>query len=185
MLITQEAAADYIGITISNLRTNKKTKNLIKDGKFDMTAYQAELSRIQEKDDFCFDILNLCDFVIEQVGTTAFYNNFKGKEKTNIRESIRICSISFNLATVVENRLGEEWRALYEKGEEKRAYIPFSEREPLTRSFLIEEYWSKKKSPAEIAKKLKVPKSWIWSEISRHGLQKIKNVIKKMKYRQS
>jgi len=58
------------------------------------------------------------------------------------------------------------------ESETPAAYIPLDQREPLSASFVMKEYWAKQKTTHEIAKELNVPESWIATEIKRLRLGK-------------
>ena len=59
-----------------------------------------------------------------------------------------------------------------QESETPAAYIPLDQREPLSASFVMKEYWSKQKTTHEIAEDLNVPECWVMKEIKRLGLGK-------------
>ena len=60
----------------------------------------------------------------------------------------------------------------------QKSYIPYEDREPLTDSFVMQEYWAKQKTTSEIAEDLNVPEYWVQKEIKRLGLGKKERGIK-------
>ena len=60
----------------------------------------------------------------------------------------------------------------------QKSYIPYEDREPLTDSFVMQEYWAKQKTTSEIAEDINVPEYWVQKEIKRLGLGKKERGIK-------
>lgn len=180
MLVPYEIAAEHLEVTIETLRSGKN-KEFCKNGKFNMSAYQAKLKEREEREDYCFDALNFSDFIIEKIGKNKFFKSFPSKDNVNMRDAVAKSQISLRLATAVNDIFGQEFRALYENEDydEVASHVPFKEREALTMSFVISEYWHNRKTTAQIAESLNVPESWINSEIRRLGLGKSKNGIKR------
>ncbi|MEN4053750.1 helix-turn-helix transcriptional regulator [Sulfurimonas sp. NWX79] len=59
-----------------------------------------------------------------------------------------------------------------DEAQTQSSYIPYQDREPLTASFIMKEYWCRQKTTYEIAKELNVPNHWVLKEIKRLGLGK-------------
>ena len=65
------------------------------------------------------------------------------------------------------------------ESETQSAYIPLDQREPMSDSFVMKEYWAKQKTTQEIAKELNVSEYWVTKEIKRLGLGKNERGIRR------
>lgn len=176
MQISLESAACYFDVTIDALYTKKYSK-YISSKMFDMDTY---LEEGQDTKDDRFDAMNFADFVMEQIGEEMFYKLLPKKYRHKVKKELGRVKLTPVSVEVIEETFLEDWREVYDRDvemEDDVEYVPHEEREPLTFSFVIQEYWHKRKTHEEIARDLNVPKSWVSKEIRRLGAGKKKNGI--------
>jgi len=185
MLIPMQDAADYLDTALDNLYISGKYKPfIVKQGdhyRFDMKSYSEHAAKLQGEEDFCIDMVNFAEFVIEIIGEDGFWKQIPTMKRQEVKRGFEKSRFAPSIAEMIEGLFAEAWRERYENYEEvdeKPEYVPFEEREPLTRWYLMGVYWQQKKTTEEIAKELNVPKGWVYSEIRRLDLQKKTNGIK-------
>jgi len=195
MLISIEAAAIHLEVNNKEYITNSNFKyhNFIvyhknRDKMFNIAAYNKAMAKKQEERDFCIDMVNFAKFVINMINKEEFYKKIPTKKRVLVKNGFKVSRFSLSIAGLIKETFSE-WLEDYknyeeleadetQKDQEQTNYIPFDQREPLTKQYLLDNYWARKKSAPEIAKELNVPEGWVRNEIKRLGMQKKQNGIK-------
>lgn len=139
-----------------------------------------DLTKEEEKH-YCIDMVNFAEFVIEMIGEDNFFAKIPTLKRQYVKKGFENFKFILSIAELIDDTFSEAWRESYdnyEEVDEKPDYVPFEEREPLTRKFLMTHYWHLKKTTEEIASELNVPDGWVNKEIRRLSMQKKKNGIK-------
>lgn len=191
MLMTLNAAADYIGVSYNNLYVSKAYNAFIvtHDGvnKFDIDAYSRSAAKAYELEHFCIDRVNFAEFVIEMIGVESFYASVPQKHRQEIKRGLEKNRFSAMYAQVIDELFSKEWDESYNNWDEqdscdlrrKAQYIPFDKREPLTQRYILSNYWHQRKTIEQMAEELNVPTQWVYKEIRRLGMGKNINGIKR------
>lgn len=102
--------------------------------------------------------------------------------RSNPKYSKYVSNGMFDMDTYISDQ--EQTQEIYledyieEENQQSISYIPIEEREPLTASFIMQEYWARQRTTLQIAKELNVPDSWVQKEVKRLGLGKKERGIK-------
>ncbi len=182
MLVSLEMAATQFETNERYLYSDPKYNKYITKTKrgsirFDIDAFEENEYSKQEEINFCIDMTNFAEFLIDTLGKDVFYSKFPSQQRQEVKRGLERNKLSLLRAELVETTF-QEWYESYLNYEEvKSEYIPLEKRKPLTASFIIHNYWSSQKTTLEIAEYLNVPESWVIGEIRRLGLQKRANGI--------
>ena len=184
MLISVAAAAEYLDTNLNILYSNPKFMPYIRNevkrdnmSMFDIDSFE-KLSLEKEDDlNFCIDMVNFAEFVIEIIGEKEFYKKIPTLKRQSIKEGFLRSRFSLTRAKHIRKTFDEWYESYLSYEEAETEYIPFEQREPLAASFIMHNYWSSQKTTLEIAEELNVPQGWVISEIKRLGLQKRANGI--------
>lgn len=182
MLVSLEMAATQFEINERYLYSDPKynkyiTKTNRGSIRFDIDAFEENEYSKQEEINFCIDMTNFAEFLIDTLGKDVFYSKFPSQQRQEIKRGLERNKLSLFRAELVENTF-QEWYEKYINYENfETEFIPVDKREPLTASFVMSRYWASQKTTLEIAQELNVPRNWVVSEIRRLGLQKRANGI--------
>lgn len=186
MLITVEVAADVFGISLKNLYADPKFIPFIKNKEkrenvsmFDIDGFNELQNKKNKETNFCIDMVNFAEFVINIIGENVFFERIPSKKRQGIKRDFEKSKFSLSNAELIKVTF-DQWYKSYEDYEitnEKPSYILLENRIPLSEDYVITNYWSRQKTSLEIAQELNVPEGWVLSEIKRLGLQKTKNGI--------
>lgn len=185
MLIPISDAAIYLECSKSTIFLNKKYKDKIikKDDECyieekDLRYFRAEQDKENNQR---YEMTMFMDYLIFKIGK-SFYDVFSYEQRVNIIKSIKSMGrLSLAQSELVKEKYWDKYKDQYNQYmKDKEAYIPHKQREPLTKEYVVSNYWNKKKTFIQIGEELNVPKSWVYSEVKRLELLKTKNnIIKK------
>ena len=185
MKISLDLAAEYLNTSVHSIYSNpQKFKKFVKNGKFDMDAWEKQQEQKQREEDKKYDSLNFADFLMEQLGEESFYKTFHSKHRQKLRDGIKNCKISLRIAELIDTTFShyrdnyENYNNIIVTKAEPTHYVPVEKRKKLTKKFFMVEYWHGQKTMAIIAKELNVPESWVYAECKRVGATKGDNNIK-------
>lgn len=184
MLISIEAAASYFETTVKSMSCNPKYMPFIKTkikrdnvSMFDIDAFNKSQENKKKDQEFCIDMVNFAEFVIDIIGKDDFFNEIPTLKRQRVKEGFANSKFTLKTAELIKNTF-EEWYSSYLNYEEvENEYIPLEYRVPLTTNYIMTNYWSRQKTTLEIAEELNVPQGWVIGEIRRLGLQKKANGI--------
>jgi len=159
-----------------------------RDRKFNITAYNEAENKKQKEIDFCIDMVNFSEFVISMLDEEEFYSKIPRKRRKDVKRGFTSSKFPLPIAEMIHETFSE-WLEDYEnyeelgdaetqKDQEQSQYVPFKQREPLTKKYLLDNYWSRGKTAPHISKELNVPEQWVRDEIKRLGMQKKENGIR-------
>lgn len=186
MLISVEAVATSFEISLNTLYSDPKFIPFIKNNEkrenvsmFDIDGFNELMNKKENELNFCIDMVNFAEFIIDIIGETEFYEKIPSKNRQCIKRGFGKSKFSLSNAEMIKQTFNEYYNSYenYEPIENEAPYIPFEDRVPLTQDFIMTNYWARQKTSLEIAQELNVPEGWILSEIKRLGLQKNKNGI--------
>ncbi|MDS1370682.1 hypothetical protein RJ999_06160 [Aliarcobacter butzleri] len=182
MLISLEMASSYLDTTKDDLYANSKYRKFIikqsKNSKFDIDAYYKSIENKQKELDFRIDMVNFAEFVLKKIGENKFLTAIPTLKRQGIKKGFENSKFSLNEALLI-NQTFKNYLKAYELDNEEnnKAFIPLEKRKPLTTDFIINRYWTNKRTTLEIAQELNVPESWVQKEIKRLKLGKKENGI--------
>lgn len=142
----------------------------------DVKKLEQYIEAKKKKQALSYEMCNLAEFIIAQIGTERFYKPFDQYRKYEIMDGLKKDLLKPTHAQKIWEIYGEEWLPKMEAfyGD----FVPPLERKPLTKEYLKANYWDKKMLPKDIAFKLNVPESWVYAEIRRLKMSKKANGIK-------
>ncbi|MFY4756380.1 hypothetical protein ACOTVZ_02905 [Aliarcobacter butzleri] len=182
MLISLEMASSYLDTTKDDLYANPKYRKFIikqsKNSKFDIDAYYKSIENKQKELDFRIDMVNFAEFVLKKIGENKFLTAIPTLKRQGIKKGFENSKFSLNEALLI-NQTFKNYLKAYELDNEEnnKTFIPLEKRKPLTTDFIINRYWTNKRTTLEIAQELNVPESWVQKEIKRLKLGKKENGI--------
>lgn len=184
LILISDASANF-NLDEAQFYSNKELKNLVvktEDGnKIDTKAVSNYLKVQQEKEDYLYEMTFFAEWLRKYIGIVEFNKPFPMQERNLITQGLTT-RLSFRRAKSVENAWYSRYKNQYQKyidSDNDTIFIPFAKRKPLTKKYIKEHYWQLQKTVPQIAEELNVPAQWVYNEIRRFGLGKIKNNIKK------
>lgn len=185
MLISLEAAAAQFETTMKSMSCNPKYRFFIitkikRDNvsMFDIDAFNKSQEDKRADREFCIDMVNFAEFVIDIIGEDDFFSKITTIKRQRVKEGFANSRFTLTTAELIKNTF-DEWYSSYLNYEEvEPEYIPLEHRKPLRADYIKFNYWYSQKTTSEIAEELNVPQGWVIGEIRRLGLQKKANGIK-------
>ena len=183
MLVSTDLAVQMLDLpNKESLWSNPKLKALlIKTG----DGYKADTDKIEayqdkkfQDEDTMYQMTSLAEYVIRLKGKDFFCAHFTKQEAYKLTQYLKVGLLSLPYSHKIKDIFYNNFKDLHAKNY-KQSMIPHKDRVPLTESFIKKHYWDEKKTVKEIAQELNVPTHWVEKEISRLGLQKSKNGVKR------